>query len=93
MIKRTCNLSSEKRPIFHNSCLNIYRKTPVQKSYLTEYLDTCGFGIFDKIGIKKHIMLYSNYLVGMHGGIYGIPQTPSYVPGWLLNLKILFYKL
>jgi hypothetical protein len=48
---------------------------------ILDYFDTCGFGLFERIGVKKHIMLYSNYLIGMHGGLYGIPQTPSYVPG------------
>ncbi|KAI6192236.1 UDP-glucuronosyltransferase [Aphelenchoides bicaudatus] len=47
---------------------------------LTDFFDVCGFAIFDRIGIQKHIMLYSAYLISLHGGVFGIPQTPSFVP-------------
>jgi hypothetical protein len=47
---------------------------------LSEFFDVCGFGIFNKIGLDRYIILYSSLLPSVHAAQYGIPPTPSYVP-------------
>ncbi|KAI6184721.1 Glucuronosyltransferase [Aphelenchoides bicaudatus] len=46
---------------------------------ITEFFDLCGMGIFDKIGLKKHIIVHSNTL-DVFNGLAGIPSMPSYNP-------------
>ncbi|KAI6184876.1 UDP-glucuronosyltransferase [Aphelenchoides bicaudatus] len=46
----------------------------------SEFFDSCGFGIFQKIGLEKHILLYSSLFPSTHAASYGIPPTPSFVP-------------
>jgi hypothetical protein len=47
----------------------------------SEYFDPCGFAIFEKIGLKKHILLYSSIFIPVHAAKYGIGSNPSFVPG------------
>jgi hypothetical protein len=46
-----------------------------------EFFDPCGYAIFEKIGLKKRILLYSSLLPSMHAARYGIGSNPSFVPG------------
>lgn len=44
--------------------------------------------MFQKIGIKKYINLYSSFLMTTHAAYYGIPPTPSFVPGESLDSNL-----
>ncbi|CAD5214575.1 unnamed protein product [Bursaphelenchus xylophilus] len=46
----------------------------------SEYFDTCGFQIFKKIGIKKHILVYSSAMPQSDATWFGVPATPSITP-------------
>lgn len=47
---------------------------------VTENYDNCGYGIFEKIGVKKSITITSSTMYLEHLGIMGIPTAPSFVP-------------
>jgi hypothetical protein len=49
--------------------------------YLTEYFDPCGLAIMEKIGIKKHIAIYSMPINGFGAALLGLPSSTSFVPG------------
>lgn len=49
--------------------------------FLTEYFDPCGLVIGEKLGIKKHIAIYSMPMPQLANAILGLPASLSFVPG------------
>uniref|UniRef100_A0AC34FI16 Glucuronosyltransferase n=1 Tax=Panagrolaimus sp. ES5 TaxID=591445 RepID=A0AC34FI16_9BILA len=48
---------------------------------LTELFDPCGFGVFEKIGLKKYITTFGSSLFPPSAALLGIKLHPSYIPG------------
>lgn len=57
---------------------------------ISEAFSFCGFGVFDKIGLQKHLSAFNTQLIESMTEPYGINYNPSHVPGehfnfWALN--------
>ncbi|KHN83392.1 UDP-glucuronosyltransferase 2C1 [Toxocara canis] len=47
---------------------------------ISEVISSCGFGIFEKIGLKKYIAAFATNLLPISTEPFGIDNNPSYVP-------------
>ncbi|VDM47219.1 unnamed protein product [Toxocara canis] len=52
---------------------------------ISEVISSCGFGIFEKIGLKKYIAAFATNLLPISTEPFGIDNNPSYVPGWIFS--------
>uniref|UniRef100_A0A914PLJ4 glucuronosyltransferase n=1 Tax=Panagrolaimus davidi TaxID=227884 RepID=A0A914PLJ4_9BILA len=50
---------------------------------ITESFESCGLGVFKKLGIKKHITAFASALFPKVSLLLGIKVNPSYIPGML----------
>jgi len=48
---------------------------------ITEIFESCGFGVFELIGIKKYIATHGGAYGSPHMSLLGIPAPYSYTPG------------
>ncbi|VDM48303.1 unnamed protein product [Toxocara canis] len=50
---------------------------------ISEAFSFCGFGVFDKIGLQKHLSAFNTQLIESMTEPYGINYNPSHVPALL----------
>uniref|UniRef100_A0AC34GP83 Glucuronosyltransferase n=1 Tax=Panagrolaimus sp. ES5 TaxID=591445 RepID=A0AC34GP83_9BILA len=50
---------------------------------ITELFESCGLGVFRKLGIKKHITSFGSSLFPSSSSLLGIKLHPSYLPGMM----------
>ncbi|VDM47245.1 unnamed protein product [Toxocara canis] len=48
---------------------------------ISEAFSFCGFGVFDKIGLQKHLSAFNTEIFEAFTEPYGISYNPSHVPG------------
>ncbi|KHN88554.1 Putative UDP-glucuronosyltransferase ugt-50 [Toxocara canis] len=48
---------------------------------ISEVFSSCGFGIFEKIGLQKHLSAFNTEIFEAITEPFGISYNPSYVPG------------
>uniref|UniRef100_A0A183U6Y1 2-hydroxyglutaryl-CoA dehydratase n=1 Tax=Toxocara canis TaxID=6265 RepID=A0A183U6Y1_TOXCA len=48
---------------------------------ISEVFSSCGFGIFEKIGLQKHLSAFNTEIIEAITEPFGISYNPSYVPG------------
>lgn len=48
---------------------------------LTEFVDICGLGVFEKIGIKKFAAFSAFLMVHYMAELFGVPSMSSSIPG------------
>uniref|UniRef100_A0A914S288 Uncharacterized protein n=1 Tax=Parascaris equorum TaxID=6256 RepID=A0A914S288_PAREQ len=53
---------------------------------ISEILSSCGFAVFEKIGLKKYIGAFATNLVPALTDAFGIDNNPSYVPGMISTM-------
>lgn len=53
---------------------------------LTEYFDPCGLAVGQKLGIKKHITIYSMPMPKFGNQLLGLPNSLSFVPDLYASL-------
>ncbi|TKR61990.1 hypothetical protein L596_026013 [Steinernema carpocapsae] len=49
---------------------------------ISEVFDLCGLGIFEAIGLKKHIIMQTAIMPDRVGQIFGAPNLPAIVPAY-----------
>uniref|UniRef100_A0AC35FPX4 Glucuronosyltransferase n=1 Tax=Panagrolaimus sp. PS1159 TaxID=55785 RepID=A0AC35FPX4_9BILA len=52
---------------------------------ITELFESCGLGVFRKLGIKKYITTFGSSLFPSSSALLGIKLHPSYIPGMMLK--------
>ncbi|KAE9556058.1 hypothetical protein FO519_000692 [Halicephalobus sp. NKZ332] len=53
---------------------------------ITEIFESCGFGVFKLLGIKKYIAAYGGSYLTTHMTLLGIPVPYSYAPGIMMQV-------
>uniref|UniRef100_A0AC35GEY4 UDP-glucuronosyltransferase n=1 Tax=Panagrolaimus sp. PS1159 TaxID=55785 RepID=A0AC35GEY4_9BILA len=48
---------------------------------ITEHFESCGYGVFKKIGLEKYITTYSSSIFPLSVELLGVKSHPSYLPG------------
>lgn len=48
---------------------------------LGEAFDACYYGVLERIGLSNYITMSSGVMNDFHYGYFGIPPSPSYLPG------------
>lgn len=49
---------------------------------ITEIISFCGYGIFEKIGLKTYVTAFTVNLFEVMSDKLGVSSNPSYVPGF-----------
>ncbi|KAE9547668.1 hypothetical protein FO519_009120 [Halicephalobus sp. NKZ332] len=52
---------------------------------VVEIFESCGFGVFELIGLKKYIATYGGSYLNTHMTLLGIPVPYSYAPGIMMQ--------
>lgn len=51
---------------------------------ITELTSFCGYGIFEKIGLKIYVTAFTTNLFEVLSDRLGVSSSPSYVPGFCI---------